>query len=96
MNKQEMVDRLVTHSLRALSEEPDQEGLGELYRKGFADFANMPERRLRQELEFRGLVDFDEPEQIDDGEVDDDVSDEQLMFLVSGPAVSRVDNHLVD
>ena len=95
MNKQEMVDRLVTHSLQALSEDRDGAGPRELDRRKFTGFANMPERRLRRELEFRGLIEIDEPERIDD-ELDGDLPDEQLMLLVSGSVGLRVDNHLFD
>lgn len=96
MNKQEMVDRLVTYSLQALSEEPAREGLQELYRKGFSGFANMSERRLKQELEFRGLIAFDEPEQVDDEDADYEVSEDALMVLVSGSVRPSVDNHFFD
>jgi hypothetical protein len=95
MNKHEMVNRLVAHCLQTLSADSTHEGVGELYRRGFSGFANMPERRLRQEMEFRGLIEADEPEQIDDG-TDEDVSEDQLMFLVSGAAGSRIENHFFD
>lgn len=94
MNKHEMVNRLVADCLQALSADGARESVGDLYRRGFAGFANMHERRLRQEMEFRGLIEAGEPEQIDDEA--DDVSEDQLMFLVSGSAGSRVENHFFD
>ena len=96
MNKQEMVDRLVTYSLQTLSEEPAREGLQELYRKGFSGFANMSERRLKLELEFRGLIAFDESEQIDDEDADYEASEDALMALVSRSVRPSADNHFFD
>jgi hypothetical protein len=96
MNKQEMVDRLVTHSLQAVSEDGESKGSRESVRSKLASFAHMSERRLRRELEFRGLIEIDEPESIDDEEPVGDLADEQLMFLFAGSAGLRADRHLFD
>jgi hypothetical protein len=79
MNKQEMVDLLATHTT-STTHRPD--------------FAKLPERLLQRELQFRGLIEFDEPEVFE--EDDAGVSGDELDVLISGARRSRLDNHFFD
>ncbi len=94
MNKQEMVDRLVTHALQTRSDEPVHDGSRQCRPKTCPDFAKMSERLLERELQFRGLLDFDEPELVDDNE--DAVSGDDLRVLLAGSLRPSLDNHFFD
>ena len=94
MNKQQMVERLVSHCLQSLSEDHASASLQKIYGKDFSAFARMSERRLKRELEFRGLADFDEPDEFDEaGDFEPDV---QLVGLLSRSTGARVENHFFD
>lgn len=95
MNKQQMVDRLVSYSLQTLSEAPAREGL-QLHRRGFPNFASMSERRLMRELEFRGLIEVDADAALDEDIFVDEVSGIELMGLLSRSTSARLDNHFFD
>ena len=82
MNKQQMVERLVSHCLQSLSEDHASASLQKIYGKDFGAFARMSERRLKRELEFRGIAAFDEPEDLDEM-ADFEPSAVQLMGLLS-------------
>lgn len=95
MNKQEMVDRLVTHALQTWSDEPAREGSRERHAKRCPDFAKLPERLLKRELQFRGLLDFEEPEPFDD-DAEDAVFGDDLRALIPGSVRPSLDNHFFD
>ncbi|MFO1207216.1 MAG: hypothetical protein U1E63_16090 [Burkholderiales bacterium] len=84
MNKQEMVDLLVTHETTSAPAAARRR-----------NFARLSERLLERELLFRGLIDFDEPEP---GEEDADpgVWSDEINALVSSSRRSRLDNHFFD
>ena len=92
MNKQEMVDRLVMHTLHA----PFEEAAPGRSRMREPDFAKMPERLLKRELQLRGLIDFDEPELFDEDDANDEVSADELRALVSAAPRPCRDNHFFD
>jgi hypothetical protein len=83
MNRQEMVDLLTSHTTST----PD----GASRRP---DFAKLSERLLQRELQFRGLIGFEEPDIFD--EDDGGMSGDELNVLVAGARGSRVDNHFFD
>ncbi len=93
MNKQEMVNRLVSYC-QSQSEEPATASLQTVCGKNFTAFAKMSERRLRRELEFRGLLAFDEPEEKD--EEDHETSGIPLMALLSRSTGGNLGNHFFD
>lgn len=95
MDKQQMIDRLISHSLQTAGDGEYRENLRELYRKGFPGFANLPEASLKRELQFRGLLAYEEPDEFD---VDSDYEQagEQLISLVSSSARSFASNHFFD
>ena len=94
MNKQEMVDCLVTHALQTRSAEPAHDGSRQRRPKTCPDFAKMSERLLERELQFRGLLDFDEPDLVDDNE--DGMSGDDLRVLLAGSLRPCLDNHFFD
>ena len=96
MNKQEMVDRLVTHALETWADEPAREGSRVRHPKRCPDYAKLPERMLKRELQLRGLLDFDEPELFDEDDANDDVSGDDLRALISGSVRPSLDNHFFD
>lgn len=55
MSREEMIRRLVAHSVRTALEEPQSEWLNELFEKGFAGYRSFSNSKLRRELELRGL-----------------------------------------
>ena len=89
MNKQQMIDRLVTDALL-------HAGFDDSARAGSRDFAKMPERLLERELQFRGLLDFDEPDPFDIDDADDGVFGDELRTLVSRAGRLSLDNHFFD
>ncbi len=70
----ELVDYSVSAALR------DSENLRELFEKGFPGFLNMPKNKLIKELQFRGILEYEEPEQ--NFGIDNE-SDEELMVMLS-------------
>ena len=96
MNKQEMVDRLVTHTLQTWSDEAAREGTRGRRQKRCPDYAKLPERLLRRELELRGLIDFEEPELFDEDDAGDDMSGDALRVLISCSVRPSLDNHFFD
>jgi hypothetical protein len=96
MNKQEMVERLVAHTLQNWSDEPARDGSRQRHLTRCPDFAKMPERLLKRELQFRGLLDFDEPELFDEDDADADVSGDDLRVLISRSPRPSIDNHVFD
>ena len=96
MNKQEMVDRLVTHALQIRAEEAVGEETRGRRPQRCPDYAKLPERLLKRELQLRGLIDYDEPDLFDEDDADDDVSGNDLRVLISGSVRPRLDNHFFD
>jgi hypothetical protein len=96
MNKQEMIDRLVKHALRTQAEEAVDEDTRGRRRTRCPDFAKLTEHALKRELQFRGLIDFDEPEPFDEDDAGDDVYGEDLRALISNSARPGLDNHFFD
>lgn len=84
MNKQEMIDLLVTHAATATP--------GASRRR---NFAKLSERLLERELLFRGLIDFGEPEPCEE-DTDPGMWGDELDALVRGSHRSRLDNHFFD
>lgn len=84
MNKQEMVDLLVTHETTSAPVAARRR-----------NFARLSERLLERELLFRGLIDFDEPEPSEE-DADPGVWSDEINALVSSSRRSRLDNHFFD
>jgi hypothetical protein len=80
VNKQQMVDRLMSDS--SLSRHCDGFGRGlpdALRRRGAYD--KMSERALRRELQLRGLLEYDDPDLFGGGGFDDDMPADALLEL---------------
>ncbi|MFZ5555480.1 MAG: hypothetical protein ACOZDY_01955 [Pseudomonadota bacterium] len=94
MKRQEMIDRLVEAARVATARDESGAGLGALLREGFIGFEKMSEASLRRELQFRGLLDYDEPElpEADDGES----TETELMVLLSGMTGNDPTLHFFD
>lgn len=94
MNRQDMVKRLVEAARAATERDETGEGVAALLREGFVGFDRMSDSRLRRELLFRGLMDYDEPEP---GDADaDEPSEAELMVLLSGMTSSDPTLHFFD
>jgi hypothetical protein len=94
MNRQDMVRRLVEVARVATQRDESGNGLEALLREGFVGFEKMSEATLRRELQFRGLLDYGEPEI---AEVDDDEpSESDLMALLSGMTSADPTLHFLD
>lgn len=93
MKKQEMIDRLVTHALQTWADEPAGRGPGTGHAESGPDYSKLPERLLKRELQLRGLIDFDEPELVDEDDVDDVLD---LGTLIPGSVRPVLDNHFFD
>lgn len=85
MNKQEMVDLLVSH-----------EGTGTRRVGRGPDFAKLPERLLKRELQLRGLIDFDEPEPCDEDDAGFGGWGDELRGLISRSPRRSLDSHYFD
>ena len=80
MRQQEMIRELVDFSVNAALH--DRDNLREVFEKGFSGFLNMPKDKLIKELQFRGILDYEDD---DDGDlvVNEEESDEELMVMLS-------------
>ncbi|MGH8717448.1 MAG: hypothetical protein ACREV0_00650 [Burkholderiales bacterium] len=76
MRQQEMIRELVDYSITAALQDADN--LREIFERGFPGFLNMPKNKLIKELQFRGILDYE-----DDDTVEEDESDEELMVMLS-------------
>ncbi len=76
MRQQEMIRELVDYSITAALQDADN--LREIFERGFPGFLNMPKNKLIKELQFRGILDYE-----DDDTVEEDESDEELIVLLS-------------
>lgn len=71
MSKDEMIRKLVAHSVKTALSETKPYWLSELFEKGFAGYRNLSRGQLIAELQMRGLS--DEPDEDDDDSFDDDL-----------------------
>lgn len=78
MRQQEMIRELVDYSVTSALQ--NAENLREIFEKGFPGFLNMPKNKLIKELQFRGILEYEEPEENYGIE---DESDEELMVMLS-------------
>jgi hypothetical protein len=72
MNRDEMIRKLVQHSVKTAVAESRHYWLAEMFEKGFAGYRNLSRRQLVQELQMRGL------EKLADEFEDDDQDDLDL------------------
>jgi hypothetical protein len=79
MRQQQMVRELVNFSVNAALQ--DRDSLRQVFEQGFPGFLNMPKHRLIQELQFRGILDYEDEETI---ELDETEDDKELMVMLSG------------
>ena len=94
MTKQEMVQRLVSHSVDETLHEKRCEWLATIFEEGFMGFRNMPPERLEKEMRLRGITTFAEPEEeIGSGEVE---SEAEIMVQLSGVVSPQPWNHFFD
>ena len=66
MTKEDMVHKLVSHSVQSALAESKRYWLSDLFERGFAGYRNLSTEQLRRELQMRGLV-------ADDGADEDDL-----------------------
>jgi hypothetical protein len=73
MNRDEMIRKLVQHSVKAALAESRHYWLSEMFEKGFAGYRSLSRKQLLQELQMRGLEkpadDFDDDD-IDELDLD--------------------------
>jgi hypothetical protein len=67
MNRNDMIRQLVDFSLAGAARDSRDSWLREVLEKGFKGFENLSTADLLRELQFRGLADFDEVEELGDG-----------------------------
>jgi hypothetical protein len=74
MSRDEMIRRLVQHSVKTAVAESAHYWLSDVFEKGFAGYRNLSRTQLTQELQLRGLDktadDFDDDDDLDDLDVD--------------------------
>jgi hypothetical protein len=68
MTKEDMVHKLVSHSVQSALAESKRYWLSDLFERGFAGYQNLSTEQLRRELQMRGLA-------ADDGGEDEDLDD---------------------
>ena len=81
MRQQQMIRELVNHSVDAALQDATRESLRSIFERGFVGFHNMPKGKLIQELQFRGILQYEDEEEaleFDHGE------DPELMVMLSG------------
>ncbi len=89
-SKQQMIDALVQFSVESVLK--NQEWLAKMFTEGVTGFRGLSEAQLRQEMQFRGLLEFDdEPEQADDDEDEDEDIDDELERLVAWSGMVTVE-----
>ena len=86
MTKEEMIHALVDFSLAAAADNPRESWLRDLFTRGFRGFENMSPAELMRELQFRGIVPFEES--VEDDDLNDDGEDFAIEDL-PGRARSR-------
>jgi hypothetical protein len=55
MTKEDMVHKLVSHSVQSALAESKRYWLSDLFERGFAGYSNLSTEQLRRELQLRGL-----------------------------------------
>lgn len=60
MNKEEMIRKLVAHSVKTALSESKHYWLNDLFEKGFTGYRNLSRGQLKAELQMRGLSTDDE------------------------------------
>ena len=83
MTKEEMVHKLVAHSVQTALAESKRYWLKDLFERGFAGYRNYSTEQLRRELQLRGLTEpLDELANDDsDGELDWEDDAESVLDL---------------
>ena len=72
MNKEEMIRKLVAHSVKTALSESKQYWLNDLFEKGFTGYRNLSRGQLKAELQMRGLsADADDDVYAAAGDFDD-------------------------
>lgn len=86
MNRNEMIERLVNFSVETALQNPQagpqSDLLREIFEKGLDGFRRMPMKNLERELQLRGLIGYDEPDDAFEDSADCDES--ELMVMLSG------------
>jgi hypothetical protein len=60
MTKDDMVHKLVSHSVQSALAESKRYWLSDLFERGFAGYSNLSTDELRRELQLRGLASLEE------------------------------------
>ncbi len=60
MNRDEMIEKLVSYSVETALRNPQAEWTRRILVKGFDGFHRMPPKKLERELQLRGLISYDE------------------------------------
>ena len=90
-NKQQMIAALVKFSVASALENRDC--LEKIFADGIPGFSRLSEAQLKQELCFRGLLDFeDEPSPLDDAEDEKDDFDDEIERLALWSGMVIVDH----
>ncbi|MBA2352976.1 MAG: hypothetical protein ACR2FI_10315 [Burkholderiales bacterium] len=82
MNRDEMIKKLVSYSVETALRNPQAEWTRRILVKGFDGFHRMPPKKLERELQLRGLIGYDEPDDVCEDCAECDESD--LMVLPGG------------
>ncbi len=77
-----MIERLVNFSVETALQNPQAEWTRRILGNGFDGFRHLPSKKLERELQLRGLIGYEEPDDIPDDCAGCDESD--LMVLLSG------------
>ncbi len=96
MNRQQMIAELVRFSITSVIENHDW--LEKIFTDGVTGFGRLSEPQLLQEMQFRGLLEFDdEPAPLDDDEEDEDFDDElERLVAWSGMVTVETTESTVD
>ncbi len=82
MNREEMIERLVSYSVETALRNPQAEWTRGIVAQGFDGFRHIPSKKLERELQLRGLIGYDEPDDAFEDCAECDESD--LMVMLSG------------
>ncbi len=89
MRQQQMIRELVDYSVDAALHDATHESLRSIFERGFVGFHNMSKGKLIQELQFRGILDYEHEEET--VEVEDSEDHPELMVMLSGLSAAYVD-----
>jgi hypothetical protein len=71
MTKEDMIHKLVSHSVQSALAESKRYWLSDLFERGFAGYSNLSTEQLRRELQMRGLAAADADDLEDElGDID--------------------------